>query len=389
MKSIKPSKNSFDTYAEVDLKVLKKNFELIGKEANRIRKNPRKRTMICSVVKANAYGHGMCNVAEALHNFGSEYLGTAYLSESIELRKHLDRRGKKTARILCLGLLRDKKKYFEEVLKNRIEVTLSDVKAAKTLDKFASSLNKKVNVHIKLDTGMNRIGFTPDVAIEAVREISKLKNLNLKGIYSHFATSEVPGSSFAKSQLKTFVELVSEIENNAAKFELKHIENSGGILNFRNDFCNMVRPGIALYGYYPDRTKLKKNIGIQPVMTLKSKVSLVKTVGRGESVSYGRKYYTKGVTKIASIPVGYGDGYSRLLTNKSKVYINGGLYKVVGTVCMDWIMADIGKNSDINEQNEVILFGKEYPAHNLSDIMQTIPYEIITNVSSRVQRIYV
>lgn len=189
--------------------------------------------------------------------------------------------------------------------------------------------------------------------------------------------------------MNDFKNFVKEVEHNLTKIELKHISNSGGILNYNDPFFNMARPGISLYGYYPDRKKAVKDIGINPVMTLKSKVSFIKDLDKNQSISYGRKYFTKKKTKIASIPIGYGDGYPRQLTNKSKVLINGKYYKTVGTVCMDWIMADIGNNSGVNVNDEVILFGKKYPAYKLSDITGTIPYEITCNISSRVQRIYV
>ena len=226
-------------------------------------------------------------------------------------------------------------------------------------------------------------------AYEAVKKINKLGNLNIKGIYSHFATSEVPDNSYALKQVGEFKMLIKELEMNEKQFELKHISNTGGILNFHDKFFNMVRPGISFYGYYPDVRKLKKDIGIRPVMTLKSKVSYIKELDKDQSISYGRNYFTKKKTMIASIPVGYGDGYSRLLTNKAKVYINGRLYPVVGTVCMDWIMVEIGNNSGIKVNDEVILFGSEYPADNLSGIIGTIPYEIICNIASRVQRVYI
>ncbi|MEO6695872.1 MAG: alanine racemase, partial [Ignavibacteria bacterium] len=181
---------------------------------------------------------------------------------------------------------------------------------------------------------------------------------------------------------------VKELEQNIIKFDLKHICNTGGILNFNDSFFNMVRPGISLYGYYPDRKRKVKDIGIKPVMTLRSRVKFIKELEKNQSISYGRKYFTKRKTRIVSIPIGYGDGYSRLLTNRSSVIIKGKKFKTAGTVCMDWIMSEIGNNSTIKTGDEVILFGKDYPADELSDLTGTIPYEIICNVSSRVQRIY-
>lgn len=386
MKKNSSPSNGFDTYAEVNLRNLKHNYNIIRKASNQ--KNKNKDTKICSVVKANAYGHGMTRVAEELIDCGTEYLGTAFLTESVELREYLNLR-LKDANILCLGTLTEDKEHFKDVIQNSIEVTLSDVGTARALNRYANALNKIVNIHIKVDTGMNRTGFLAKDAYEAVRHMSKLKNLNLKGIYSHYATAELPGNSYSLKQLKTFKEVVTEIEANIHKFQLKHIENSGGILNFRDGFWNMTRPGIMLYGYYTDRTKIKKDIGIKPVMRMISKVSQIKELGKGESVSYGRKYYTKSKTRIVSIPIGYGDGYPRGLTNKSSVYIHGKLYPSVGTVCMDWIMADVGSKAKIDPNDKVIIFGPEYSADELARLIGTISYEIITNVSDRVQRIYV
>lgn len=176
-------------------------------------------------------------------------------------------------------------------------------------------------MQIQVDSGINRIGILLKDAYESVQKINSLSNINISGIYSHFATSEIPDHPYALKQLINFKSLVKELEQNIMKFDLKHISNSGGILNYNDPFFNMVRPGISLYGYYPDRNKVVKDIGIKPVMTLKSKVKFIKELDKSQSISYGRKYFTKSKTKIASVPIGYGDGYSRLLTNKSSIVI--------------------------------------------------------------------
>ncbi len=386
MKKNKSPFNGYDTYAEVNLRKLRDNFKIIRKVSNK--NNPDNNTKICAVVKANAYGHGMCRIAEELVDSGTDYLGTAFITEAVELSDYF-RMKRKDPKILCLGTMTDDIDHFADVLEHRFEVTLSDIKTAKSLNKYAASNNRTIDVHVKFDTGMNRTGFLSGDIYEAVVSLLKLKNLNLKGIYSHYSTAEIPGNSHSKEQFKKFKDAVIGIEANLVKFELKHIENSGGILNFRDNFCNMTRPGIMLYGYYPDRSKLKEAIGIEPVMRMISKVSLIKEIPKGEGVSYGRKFITKEKTRIISIPIGYGDGYPRALTNKSKVYIKGKLYPSVGTVCMDWIMADVGMKDSIEQNDKVIIFGHEYSADELAKLINTIPYEIITNVSDRVKRIYV
>ena len=374
-----------DTFAEINLSQLKRNFFIIKKHSG---KGSDRGVKICSIIKANAYGHGMNETGKALAGFGTDYLATADYSESIILLKYL-KKFSITIPILCLGILTEKKKYFEDIAEGNIDVTVTDFKTANYLNNFAKSKNIMINIQIHVDTGINRIGFDISDAYEAIGRISCLKNLYIKGIYSHYATSELPRNSYALGQLNAFKKLVREVEHNLIPIELKHISNSGGILNYNDPFFNMVRPGITLYGYYPDRKKVTEDIGIKPVMTLKSKVSFIKYLGKDQSVSYGRNYFTKRKTKIASIPVGYGDGYSRLLTNKSKVLINGKLYKTTGTVCMDWIMTDIGNGSDVKVNDEVIIFGKDYPADTLSELIGTIPYEITCNISSRVQRVFV
>lgn len=373
-----------DTYAEINLRVLNNNFEAIKKCVNKKSSN---KVKICSVVKADGYGHGMNETGKYLSEKGTDYLATADYYESIALTDHIEKHSKKNTPVLCLGILSDENTAVK-ILKKNIEVSVADINNALMLNELAGRMNVKAKIQIQVDSGINRTGFKMDEAYEAIRKISAMKNLKTKGIYSHFATSEIPGNSYSKKQLNDFKKLVMEAEHGIMKFELKHICNTGGILNFYDPYFNMVRPGISLYGYYPDRKKVKKDIGIKPVMTLRSSVKYIKTLEGNQSISYGRTYFTKGKTQVISVPAGYGDGYSCHLSNKAKILINGKFYKVTGTVCMDWIMADVGKSSGIKENDEVILFGNQYPADKLSEIMKTIPYEIICGITKRVKRIY-
>lgn len=378
----------YDTYAEINLGALVKNFHLIKTEAQKNSKKS-KGVKVCAVVKANAYGHGFYDTSLALAGFGADYLGTADYVESLSLRKYLNEHGKKNIPIVCLGTLRHNKDLIRQIIDSNIDITITGLESAVILNDVAVNMNANPNVHIQFDTGMNRVGITEDKIYEAVKKISELKNINIKGIYSHFATSEIKDHSFAKKQMNLFIDIIRNIENEGIKFELKHMQNSGGIFNYKNDFFNMVRPGISLYGYYPDIKLPKNDIGLVPVMSLKSKVNMIKEVKKNKSISYGRRYFTKEKSLIASIPVGYGDGYYRALTNKSKVLINGKKYKTVGTVCMDWVMVNIKKNEDIKVGDQVILLGPEYPAYEHAKIVKTIPYEITCNISPRVKRIYV
>ncbi|MBS1517752.1 MAG: alanine racemase [Bacteroidetes bacterium] len=378
-------KNFSDTFAEIDLKILRKNFLKVRKHA----RISNKKIRICSIVKANAYGHGMNIVAEELARCGTDYLGTADYTETAELRNYLDSRKLNNIPVLCLGLVTEKTKLLEKLAGKNVEFSIAGINSAELLNRTAEKLNKKLTVHIQADSGINRTGFHLSDVYEGVRKISSMKGLKIKGIYSHFAMSEIPGNAYSKKQLKDFKDVTKNIENNLIKFELRHISNTGGILNFNDGYFNMARPGISLYGFYPDEKRVRQRIGIEPVMTLRSKIKFIKLLDKGQSISYGRTYYTEKRTRIASIPVGYGDGYSRALSNRSKIYVNGKLYPTAGTVCMDWIMADIGLKDNIKVNDSVELFGRNYPAYKLAELTDTISYEITCNISSRVKRFYI
>ncbi len=380
-------RDKYDTYAEISLSALKKNFTALKKIANNKSDN---KVKICSIVKANAYGHGMNEIAHALTEYGTEYLGTADYNESIRLADYLKENDKENIPILCLGIMTEGK-LFEEIISRNIDVSVTDLKIAACLDNFARGKNKTVNIQIQVDSGINRIGFSIKDAYEAVSSLRNFKNLCLKGIYSHFATSEIPDNEYAKKQLREFKQLVNELEGSVHKFELKHISNTGGIMNYNDPYFNMVRPGISLYGYFPDEkyANVNNDAGLEPVMTLKTRVKFIKVLEKGQSISYGRKFISQSETAIASIPAGYGDGYSNALTNKSHVVINGKKFRTAGAICMDWTMVDLGLESGVKIDDEVIVFGKEYPAYELAKIIGTIPYEIVCLVTPRVPRIYI
>ena len=388
MLSDKKIPSFLETYAEINLTDLLKNFDLIKKHASKRFSKNNDKIKICSVVKANAYGHGMIKCSEALVRHGTDYLGTADLNESLQLRYELLKK-KLHPKILCMGIIPIEKKFLEEVIKSDIEISVIDYKRADILNKIAKNLNTKVKVQIQVDTGMNRIGVRIDEAYEMIGKLKSLKNLELNGIYSHFASSEDHSDAFSNEQKEKLKKLIREVELNIQKINIRHIENSGGFLNQGDDFFNMIRPGITLYGYYPDIKKLKKDVGLIPVMTLKSKVEFIKKVLKKESVSYGRKYFFKEDRFVGSIPIGYGDGYPRGLSNNSKVMINKKLYDIRGVVCMDWIMADLGKATKVKEGDEVIIFGKGFPVYFKSEAIGTIPYEITSMITPRVKRVYI
>lgn len=378
-----------DSYAEIDLKALKNNFFIVKKlfSKSSLKRFPNNK-FICSVVKADAYGHGMLECAHELALAGTDFLGTADYSESLRLASYLKSKKVNTP-IFCMGTLPTSKAHLQLIAKENFQYTIVDVDDAKKLNSVAATLNKALNVQIQVDSGMNRVGFPIQNAYAAIEQILKLKNLNVVGIYSHFATSEIPHHKFAVRQVNAFKKFINEVEANLHKFKYKHISNTGGAFNYNDDTFNLIRPGISLYGYYPDDEYYDVKTGLKPVMAFKSKVRFIKKVSKGRSISYGRRYYTDKDTYIGSIPVGYGDGYPRSLTNKGKVLIRKKLYNIVGTVCMDWLMIDLGAKPEVKINDEVTLFGSGYPVYETAKLANTIPYEITSNITPRIPRIYI
>jgi alanine racemase len=274
---------------------------------------------------------------------------------------------------------------------NDLEATICTIDIAKRLNAIAKQQGKRVSIHIKIDTGMGRIGVSFDEAISFVKSISTMSNLLVKGIFTHFASSDEKNLSFANEQLQRFRSIVTQLELMDIHIPLVHCANSGAILQIPDSYFDMVRAGIMMYGYTPSR-ETKTSVAIQPVMSLKSEIGFVKTVLKGTSISYSRRYFTKKKTTIASVTVGYADGYFRTLTNKTSVLINGKKFPVVGTICMDQIMIDVGSER-VSIGDEVVLIGKSKTKHisawEISENIGTIPYEVTCAVSSRVPRKYI
>lgn len=376
------------TRAEIDFTKLAYNLDHIKKHLQR--KSLHKRIKICGVVKANAYGHGIEDVSRALVDLGADYLGVANYDEAMRLRKL-----NPDIPILVFGTLIHSKiepeKYVSVLLKYDLIATVASLDTARFLDHYSSMLRKKFRVHIKVDTGMKRIGFDVKRAYQNILQVLSLKNVLVEGIYTHFATSEAKNKSFAYNQLSKFFDLLEKLRKDGIEFPLVHAANSGAILDIEESYFDMVRPGMILYGYYPSN-EVKNKIELKPIMNFKSRVMYIKKVEARTSISYGRTYYTKRPTFIGSIPVGYGDGYWRILSNRSKVLINGRFYPVVGTITMDWLMIDLGQKPSVRVGDDVLLMGQEnginLGADKLSRIAGTIPYETVCAVADRVNRIY-
>ncbi len=377
------------TRAEIDFRKLEHNLNRIREL---LRKGSRdKKIKVCGVVKANAYGHGIEGVSKKLVDLGVDYLGVANYDEAIKLRPLIP-----DAPILVFGTLIHSKlqpeKYVSTLLKYNLMATVASLDTAKFLDYYSRKLRKKFKVHIKIDTGMKRIGFDVKRAFKNVMQVLALNNVNVEGIFTHFATSESKNKTFAYRQLSFFQDLLDELRKAGVEFPIVHAANSGAVLDIKDSYFDMVRPGLILYGYYPSG-EVKNKIDLKPIMNLKSKITFIKRVDARTSISYGRLYFTKRRTYIGSIPVGYGDGYWRLLTNKSKVLINKKLYRTVGAITMDWLMVNLGEKYTVRVGDDVLLMGSEngisIGADKLARLTGAIPYEMLCSVADRVKRIYI
>ena len=376
------------TRAEISFNKLEYNFNQIKKHIHSLSR--RKKIKICGVVKANAYGHGIQEISKELISLGADYLGVANYDEAIKLRTLIP-----DASILVFGtLIHSKLKpaaYVAKLLKYNLIATIASLETARFLDHYSRKFRRKFKVHIKVDTGMKRIGFDVKRAGKNIEQIFGYRNLDIEGIYTHFATSECRDKSFAKYQLNKFNDLLHNLKKSGMEFPLVHTANSGAILDMKDSYFDMVRPGIILYGYYPSE-EVKNKIDLLPVMNFKSKVTYIKRVDANTGISYGRSYFTDRKTFIGSVPVGYGDGYRRALSNTGKVLINGNYYPVVGAITMDWFMVDLGEKHTVKVGDDVLLMGNEkmqtLGADKIASALKTIPYEIICSVADRVQRIY-
>lgn len=343
-------------------------------------------TKFMAVVKADGYGHGAVAVSKVAIRCGADFLGVARIEEAIELRKN-----NISTPILIFGYT--PYKYTDELLKYDITQTIYNIDQAKALSNIVTKKGKKLKCHIKVDTGMGRLGIVTfediDKAISEVEEILNLEGLDVEGIYTHFAKSDTD-PDYTMLQIDRFLNFLNRLDKKGICPSIKHAANSAAIVHFPSSHFDMVRAGIMLYGVYPSMQS-KEKIELKPVMTLKSKVVMVKEVKPGFKVSYGSTYRTTKKTKLATISVGYADGYPRLLSSKADVLIKGKRVKVAGRVCMDYTVVDVG-DLDVKPEEEVILFGgcekNSISVEEIAQLSNTIGYEILTGISKRVKRIY-
>ncbi|MBF0238862.1 MAG: alanine racemase [SAR324 cluster bacterium] len=363
------------TVAEINLDHLKHNFLKIRQHVN---------TKVMAIVKANAYGHGLIPVAHFLDKCGVDALGVAFLEEGIALRQA----GIRCPILVLGGMCHKQVDYF---LDFDLEINVSSLDKLKQVEEACERKQKQAVIHVKVDTGMERIGVHSYHAKPLIEAALKTRHCHFKGVFSHLACADDPASPMTKLQMERFQEITSHIEKLGEPMPLRHLANSGGILHFKESHLDMVRPGIILYGSLPDPAS-HDVLGLRPLLTLKSQVVYFKVIPPGASVSYGATWTSEKMTRVVTVPIGYGDGYPRALSSKGHVLIRGQRYPIIGRVCMDQFMVDIGWNSAWNE-DEVVLIGTQGEEHisveQIAVQSDTIPYEIFTRLNERIPRVYV
>ena len=364
------------TFVEVDLSQLSRNLDAIREAVS-----PAK---IMIVVKANAYGHGLTEVAKYLDP-QVDYIGVAVLEEGILLREI----GVRTP-ILVLGGIWGNQ--IPAYIEHALTLTAPSVERLEQIDRAAETLGKKAKVHLKVDTGMERIGVHYYNAHTLQEAALKCKHVEVEGIFSHFANADAADLSHARLQLERFNEVLRFYEKRSLPMPIRHIANSGAILQLPESYFDMVRPGILFYGVYPF-PEVQRSVEVKPALSWKSRVVYFKVTQPDHPVSYGSTWQSDHNVRIVTVPVGYGDGYFRSMSNKAQVVIHGKRYPQVGRVCMDQIMVNIEEDSAFNG-DEVILIGEAengecVTVEELAEWADTIPYEILTNINTRVPRIYI
>lgn len=366
------------TIAEINLNALEHNIGLI-------RQMVAADVRLMCVVKAHAYGHGIKEVSRKLVSCGVDYLGVATTDEAITLRDYL---GPGVA-ILVLGSIF--KEEADDIVKHNIIQTIADRDIAMALSQSAKRFKRPAKAHIKIDTGMGRIGVWHQDAIDLIKYVKGLSGIELEGIWTHLSSAD-EDESFTNEQIYIFRELVKELEALGIHIPLRHVANSMAVIGFNDSHLNLVRPGLVLYGLYP-KCDMKGKIDFIPVMTIKTKVVFLKEVPCGRHISYGRRFTTTKPTKIATLHIGYGDGYPRALSNKANVLVCDERAPVVGTICMDQIMIDVGHINDVKVGDEVVLLGRQnneqISVEELAELAGTIPYDIVCSIAPRVPRVYI
>jgi alanine racemase len=364
------------TRIRVDLDALTHNLRALGAHT---------RVPVMAVVKANAYGHGLVPVGLHLQAVGVEQLGVAFLEEGVALREagvHVP--------ILVMGGIFGPQ--AAQLIANDLEITVSSLDKLRQVEAAAQSLGRKATIHLKIDTGMERIGVHSYHAGPFIEAALASRWCTIKGVYSHLACADDPSSPMTRQQLERFLEACAHFDRLGAPMPLRHLANSGGVLHFPETHLDLVRPGIALYGVLPDPAS-QATVDLRPAMSLVSKVVYFKVVPAGHPVSYGATWAPGVDTRLVTVPMGYGDGFPRSLSSRGEVLVRGQRLPIVGRICMDQFMVDIGPQGTAYNEDEVVLVGRQgSQAIRCEDVALsagTIPYEILVGLNTRIPREYV
>ncbi|MFQ5812334.1 MAG: alanine racemase [Anaerolineae bacterium] len=365
------------TWAEVDL-------DAIAHNTRELKRHVGEKTQLMAVVKANGYGHGAVPVAETALDNGASRLTVNRAVEGVQLRQ-----AGITAPILILGYTLPAQ--AEAIVRWDLTPTVNTPEQAQALSATASHQGKVIPIHIKIDTGLGRFGLLPEEVVGFIQAVSALHNLVLEGVYTHFALADAADKTYTLKQFETYLEVVKRLEEAGFTIPIKHVANCAAALDLPETHLDMVRCGIALYGLRPSN-EVEPTIPLRPAMALKSQVARVRTLPAGSSISYGCTYTTSEPTRVALVPVGYGDGYHRLLSNRGQVLIRSQRAPIVGRVCMDQFVVKVSHIPDVQQHDEVVLLGRqgddEISAEEVAAWAETINYEVTTSILPRVTRVY-
>lgn len=374
--SLRPEANDRPTRVRVDLDALSHNFHALQAHAG---------VPVMGIVKANAYGHGLVPVALHLQAQGIGQLGVALVEEGLALR-----RAGVTVPILVLGGIHAPQ--VGQFLACDLEVTVSSIAKLRQVEEAAAALGRNAVIHLKVDTGMERIGVHSDNAGAFIEAAVGSRWCTVKGLYSHLACADDPASPMTAEQRERFLHACGHFDRIGAPMPIRHLANSGGVLHFPDTWLDMVRPGIALYGVMPDPAS-RPTVALKPALSLVSKVVYFKVVKAGRTVSYGATWTAVADTRVITVPIGYGDGYPRSLSSRGEVLVRGTRQPIIGRVCMDQFMVDLGPGGTAYNEDEVVLIGRRgsdaISCEAVAQAAGTIPYEILTGLNARIPREYI
>ena len=367
-------------YAGINLSAVLHNLE-------EMHKNIDKNTKIVAVIKTDGYGHGALPIAKAIEHV--PYLWGYAVATADEAMALIDDGRKKPILILGISFA----EQFDAIIRNDIRPCVCDFSTAKKLSEIAVAKNKICHIHIKIDTGMSRIGFqVNEETANIIYEISKLPNIEIEGLFTHFANADEADKTPTMEQIKLFQEMCQMLQDKGIKIPIKHCSNSAGIVDIPEANMNMVRAGIILYGLWPSDEVNKRSMDLQPVMSLKSHISYIKDLEPGRKISYGGVYVTSTTQKIATVPVGYGDGYARSLSEKGYVLVRGQKAPICGRICMDQFMIDVSHIDGVRVGDAVTLLGQDgalsITMEELGDLSERFNYEFACLITPRVPRVY-